>query len=55
MTIQEAVDLVYRGRSNMVKAAKAANVDMDVLKRLLAEKVKRTPIELNHQLILPLP
>ena len=54
LSIEEAVNLCYRGRSNMVKAAKAADVDMDVLKRLLAEKVRRTPIEVNHQLVLPL-
>ena len=39
LSIEEAVNLCYRGRSNMVKAAKAADVDMDVLKRLLTEKV----------------
>ena len=55
MTIQEAVELCYKAKINMIKAAKEANVDVDVLKRLLAEKVRRTPIELNHQLILPLP
>ena len=54
ITIEEAVDLCYRGRSNMVKAAKNADVDLDVLKRLLTEKVKRTPVEVNHQLVLPL-
>ena len=40
--------------SPMVKAAKAADVDIDVLKRLLAEKVRRTPVEVNHQLVLPM-
>ena len=54
ITIEEAVNLCYRGRSNMVKAAKNADVDLDVLKRLLTEKVKRTPVEVNHQLVLPL-
>ena len=54
LSIEEAVNLCYRGRSNMVKAAKAADVDIDVLKRLLAEKVRRTPVEVNHQLVLPL-
>ena len=54
MTIQEAVELCYKAKINMVKAATEANVDLDVLKRLLTEKVRRTSIELNHQLILPL-
>jgi hypothetical protein len=54
MTIQEAVDLCYAAKINMVKAAKEAEVDVSVLKRLLAEKVKRTPIQLDQQLILPL-
>jgi hypothetical protein len=54
MTIQEAVELCYKAKINMVKAAAEANVDLDVLKRLLAEKVKRTSVELSHQLILPL-
>ena len=54
MTIAEAVELCYKAKINMVKAAKEANVDVDVLKRLLAEKVKRTPISLTQQLILKL-
>ena len=54
LSIEEAVNLCYRGRSNMVKASKAADVDVEVLKRLLAEKVRRTPVEVNHQLALPL-
>lgn len=40
MKISEAVELVYRGRSNMIKAAKAADVDVDTLKRLLLEKCR---------------
>ena len=54
LSIEEAVNLCYRGRSNMVKAAVAADVDVEILKRLLAEKVKRTDVEINHQLVLPL-
>lgn len=54
ITIEEAVNLCYRGRSNMVKAAKSADVDVEILKRLLAEKVARTDVEINHQLVLPL-
>ena len=50
ITIREAVDLCYRGRSNMVKASQAAEVDIEILKRLLLEKVQRTPIELTIQL-----
>ena len=54
LSIEEAIDLCYRGRSNMVKAAQAADVDVEVLKRLLAEKVSGKVVELEQQLILPL-
>lgn len=54
MTIEEAVNLCYKAKINMVKAAKEADVDIDVLKRLLAEKVRRTPVQLTQQLILKL-
>ena len=54
LSIEEAIDLCYRGRSNMVKAAQAADVDVEVLKRLLAEKVSGKVVELEQQLIIPL-
>ena len=54
LSIEEAIDLCYRGRSNMVKAAQAADVDVEVLKLLLAEKVSGKVVELEQQLILPL-
>ena len=54
VTIKQAVDLLYRGRSNLIKAAKAADVDPDVLKKLLLEKVRSTPPEAPLQLTLDL-
>ena len=54
ITIKEAVDMLYRGRSNLMKAAKAAGVDPDVLKKLLLERVKNTPPEASLQLTLDL-
>ena len=39
ITVAEAIRMLYTGRANVIKAAKAANVDPKVLKRLLAEYV----------------
>ena len=54
ITIKQAVDMLYRGRSNLIKAAKAADVDPDVLKKLLLEMVRNTPPEAPLQLTLDL-
>ena len=53
-SIKQAVDLLYCGRSNLIKAAKAADVHPDVLKKLLLERVKSTPPEATLQLTLDL-
>ena len=54
ISIKQAVDLLYCGRSNLIKAAKAADVHPDVLKKLLLERVKSTPPEASLQLTLDL-
>jgi hypothetical protein len=54
ISIKQAVDLLYCGRSNLIKASKAADVDPDVLKKLLLERVKSKPPEAPHQLTLDL-
>tara|TARA_R110002012_G_scaffold59586_1_gene156009 strand:- start:1021 stop:1200 length:180 start_codon:yes stop_codon:yes gene_type:complete len=54
ISIKQAVDLLYCGRSNLIKAAKAADVDPDVLKKLLLERVRTTPPEASLQLTLDL-
>ena len=43
ITISQAVDMLYRGRSNLIKAAKAADTEPETLKRLLLEKVRTKP------------
>ncbi len=53
-TIKQAVDMLYCGRSNLIKAAKAADVHPDVLRKLLLERVKNTPPEASLQLTLDL-
>ena len=45
LTIEQAVDLLYRGRSNVPNAAAAAEVSPQELKKALEEKVSRTPPE----------
>ena len=37
ITVAEAITMLYTGRSNVVKAAQAADMDPEVLKRLLKE------------------
>ena len=54
ITIKQAVDMLYCGRSNLMKAAKAADVHPDVLKKLLLERVRTTPPEASLQLTLDL-
>lgn len=41
--MEQAVDLLYRGRSNVPKAAAAAGVSCKELKEALEDKVRRTP------------
>ena len=43
ITISQAVNMLYRGRSNLIKAAKAADTNPETLKRLLLEKVRSKP------------
>ena len=54
ITISQAVDMLYRGRSNLIKAAKAADTEPETLKRLLLEKVRSKPHFEPLQLSLPL-
>ncbi len=53
ITISEAVDLLFHGRSNVPNAAKAANTEPEILKRLLLEKIKTKPEMVPLQLTLP--
>ena len=54
ITVAEAIRQLYTGRANVVKAAKAADVDPEVLKRLLKEYVagnrELAPIQLSLDL-----
>ena len=43
ISLSKAVDMLYRGRSNLIKAAKAAETEPETLKRLLLEKVRSKP------------
>ena len=54
LQVNEAVLQVYRGQSNVIKAARAADLEVEELKRLLLKMVQKTPIEVSHQLALPL-
>ena len=54
ITISQAVDMLYRGRSNLIKAATAADTDPCTLKRLLLEKVRSKPTFEPLQLTLDL-
>lgn len=42
LTIEQAVDLLYRGRSNVPKAAAAAGVSCQEIKAALEDRVKRS-------------
>ena len=53
ISLTEAVDMLFHGRSNVPNAAKAAGVEPDVLKRLLLEKIKTKPQMAPIQLTLP--
>jgi hypothetical protein len=54
ITVSQAVDMLFCGRSNLIKAAKAADVDPNILKRLLLERVKSSPTQAPLQLTLDL-
>ena len=54
ISLDEAVDLLYRGRMNVCKAAVLAKTEPDVLKRLLLERVESKPTPAPIQLSLHL-
>lgn len=43
LTIKQAVELIYRGKSNLIHAAAACDVHPDTLKQLLLERVNEKP------------
>ena len=51
--VAEAVDMLFHGKSNVCVAAKAADVEPEILKRLLLEKIKTKPEMVPIQLLLP--
>ncbi len=53
ISIDDAVDLLFHGRSNVPNAAKKANTEPEVLKQLLLEKIKTKPEMAPLQLTLP--
>ena len=54
ITVSQAVDWLFCGKSNLIAAAKAAEVDPDILKRLVLERVKSSPNQAPLQLTLNL-
>ena len=54
ISLKKAVDMLFTGRSNLIKAARAADTDPETLKRLLAERVKEAPAQAPIQLTLNL-
>lgn len=52
--IKEAVDRLYHGRCNVLTAATAAGVEIEVLKRLLLERVRSKGEMAPLQLSLPI-
>ena len=52
--VAEAVDMLFHGKSNVCTAAKAADVEPELLKRLLLEKIKTKPEMSPLQLSLPI-
>ena len=54
LSIGQAVDLLYHGRSNVIKASKACGAPVDTLKQLLLEKVNSKPHFEPLQLTLPI-
>lgn len=53
ISLTEAVDMLFYGRCNVPTAAKAAETEPEVLKRLLLEKIKSKPEMSPLQLSLP--
>jgi hypothetical protein len=53
ISVTQAVDMLYHGRSNVCVAATAADVEPEILKRLLLEKIKTKPEMAPLQLTLP--
>jgi len=46
ITVSEAVDMLWRGRTNVIKASEACGSNPDTLKQLLLERVqKNQPFE----------
>jgi hypothetical protein len=43
ITVAQAVDLLYHGRSNVIKAAEACGDKPETLKQLLLERVQKNP------------
>ena len=52
--VTEAVDMLFHGKSNVCVAAKAADVEPEILKRLLLEKIQTKPEMVPLQLSLPI-
>ena len=43
ISITEAVDLIYHGRSNLIAAAVSCGVEPEILKQLLLERLHSKP------------
>ncbi len=41
--VSQAVDMLYHGRSNVIKAAEACGKSPETLKQLLLERVQKNP------------
>jgi len=41
ITVSEAVDMLWRGRTNVIKASEACGANPDTLKQLLLERVRK--------------
>lgn len=41
--LERAIDALYRGRCNLIQACNLAEVDQEVMKRFLLDKVNCTP------------
>ena len=54
ITVGQAVDMLFCGKSNLINAAKAADVDPNILKRLVLERVRSSPTQAPLQLTLDL-
>ena len=53
-SISQAVDMLYHGKCNVIKAADACGLSQDILKQLLLEKVRSKPQLEPLQLTLPI-